>query len=74
MIHHIALTTLFGLPLVVYGGLTTLFLILSTAAVGYLNFRGNHFIPFKWHPVLALTTIVVAIIHGFLGLSIFLGF
>lgn len=74
MIHTIAFTLLFGLPLVVYGGFTTLLLVLFTATVGYLNFKGNHSIPLKWHPVLALTTIIVAIIHGFLGLSVFLGF
>jgi hypothetical protein len=74
MIHTIALTLLFGLPLVVYGGFTTLLLVLFTATIGYLNLKGNHFIPFKWHPVIALITIIVAIIHGLLGLSIFLGF
>jgi len=74
MFHAFALTTFFGLPLVAYGGLTTLVLVIFTATVGFLNFKGIHTIPFKWHPVLALITITVAIIHGFFGLSIFLNF
>lgn len=74
MIHTLALTTLFGLPLVVYGGVTTLLLVISTATIGFLNFKRIFIIPFKWHPILALITITIAIIHGILGLSIFLGF
>lgn len=74
MIHTIALMTVFGLPLVVYGGLFALLLAVFTATVGFLNFRGIRTIPFKWHPRLALLTLIVAIFHGLLGLSIFLGF
>ena len=74
MIQTIALIKFLGLPLVVYGGMTTLLMVLFTATVGFLNFKGISMIPFKWHPVLALTTITVAILHGILGLSIFLGY
>jgi cytochrome b561 len=74
MVQTLALTPFLGLPLVVYGGITTLLLMLFTATVGFLNFKGIHVIPFKWHPRLAVTTITVALIHAVFGLSIFLGF
>ena len=74
MIHSIALTMFLGKPLVMYGGILTFLLLLSTATVGFLNFKGISVIPFKWHPRLALTTIIVAVIHAIFGLSIFFNF
>ena len=74
MIQSIAYTLFFGKPLVMYGGILTFLLMLSTATVGFLNFKGIHIIPFKWHPRLALTTIIVAIIHAAFGLSIYFNF
>ena len=74
MVHNLALFLIFGQPLIVYLGILTLLLVLSTATVGYLNFHGRFIIPFKWHPRLAFTTIAVALIHCTLGLSIFLNF
>ncbi len=74
MIQNIAFTQVFGLPIVAYGGMTTLLLVLFTAIVGFLNYRGITTIPFKWHPILALLTIIFSLVHGIMGLSIFLGF
>ena len=74
MIHNIALTLFLGYPLVMYGGILTLLLLLSTATIGVLNSKGIVTIPFKWHPRLAIATITVALIHGFLGLSIVFNF
>lgn len=74
MIHNIALTLFLGKPLVMYGGIFTLLFLLFTATVGLLNFNGIAIIPFKWHPRLAATTIMVALIHGLLGLSIYFNF
>lgn len=74
MISNIALTELFGKPLIMYGGLLTLFLLLFTATVGALNHKGISIIPFKWHPRLALTTITIALAHALLGLSIYFKF
>lgn len=74
MISRIALTLFLGKPLVMYGGIFTFLLLLSTATIGFLNLKGIRLIPFKWHPRLALTTIIVAIIHAILGLSIWFNF
>lgn len=64
----------FGLPLIVYGGIITFTLLSFTATVGFLNYRGIRMIPFRWHPRLAVLTIIAALLHGLLGLSVFLGF
>lgn len=74
MIHNIALTLFLGKPLVMYGGIATFLLLVFTATVGLLNFKGISVIPFKWHPCLAVTTIIVATFHAILGLSILLNF
>jgi len=57
-----------------YMGILTLFLLLSTATVGALNLKGISIIPFKWHPRLAMATIIMAIIHAIFGLSIYFNF
>jgi hypothetical protein len=74
MIHNLALSLFLGQPLVMYGGIFTFLLLLFTATVGALNFKGIVVIPFKWHPRLAIITIVVAIVHAIFGLSILLNF
>jgi hypothetical protein len=74
MIHNIALTLFLGKPLVMYGGVFTFLLLIFTATVGALNFKGIRIIPFKWHPFLAVITILVAIVHGLFGLSIYFNF
>lgn len=74
MIHNIALILFLGKPLVMYGGILTFLLLLFTATVGFLNFKGISVIPFKWHPRLAILTIIIAIIHAIFGLSILFNF
>lgn len=74
MIHNFALMLFLGKPLVMYGGILTLFLMLTTATVGALNFRGITVVPFRWHPRLAVVTILVAMVHAIFGLSIYFNF
>ncbi|MDO8592678.1 MAG: hypothetical protein Q7R92_02810 [bacterium] len=74
MIHTLAYSLLFGKPLIMYGGLLTFFLLLVTAAVGFLNYRGIRIMPFKWHPWLAAATITAAVIHALFGLSVYFNF
>lgn len=74
MIHKIALTLFLGKPLIMYGGILTFLLLIFTAIVGALTFKGIFIIPFKWHPRLAVATIIVAIIHAFFGFSIYFNF
>ena len=74
MVQSIAYTLFFGKPLIMYGGISAFLLLLSTATVGYLNFKGIYKIPFKWHPRLAIVTIIVVIIHAIFGLSVYFKF
>ena len=67
-----ALYLIFGKPLFAYFGLLTLVSLLFTAAISTLNKKGIRVIPFKWHAVMARVTIVLALIHTFLALSLFL--
>ncbi len=51
-----------------YVGIITLLSFLVTATIGFLNFKGIHKIPFKWHPVMAAISITLAILHGLFGI------
>lgn len=55
-----------------YLGILTLSAFLLTALIGYLNYKGNHRIPFKWHPRMAAMAITLAILHGLLGVLAYL--
>ena len=74
MITNLAFYLILGIPLVGYLGVITFLLILFTATVGALNMKGISVIPFKWHPRLAITTIIFATVHGILGASIIFHF
>lgn len=74
MIHTLALTLFLEKPMVMYGGIFTLLLLLFTATVGALNMKGISVIPLKYHFKLALVTIIIGLIHAFFGLSIFFNF
>jgi hypothetical protein len=74
MISQIAYYSVGGLPVVAYLGMVTLAMLISTAAVGFLNFGGNTRIPFRWHPRLAAITIALAFIHALFAVSIYLKF
>lgn len=74
MIHQLALMTFLGLPLVVYGGLLTLLSFLFTASIGFANFHGYKWIPFKWHPRMVIISFSLALFHMISALSIFLNY
>jgi hypothetical protein len=70
-LRNIALFSIFGKPFMLYFGIFTLLSFLFTATIGFLNYRGIRKIPFKWHPIMAATSITLAIIHGLLGISLY---
>lgn len=74
MIFRLAFYLILGKPLVFYTGILTLLSFLFTALIGWLNYRGNHRIPFRFHPLMALTSITLALFHALLGLSIYFNF
>lgn len=72
MFRNISYFLIFGKPLIMYMGIVTLSSFLFTALIGFLNFHGNHKIPFKWHPKMAAFSITLAVIHGLLGILAYL--
>jgi hypothetical protein len=71
MFQEITYYPIFGKPLIMYLGALTLLMLLTTASVGILIFRGKA-IPFAWHPGLAGTTIALALVHATLGFLAYL--
>jgi len=74
MIAQIAYIQILGKPLVMYGGIVTMLLMLFTATIAVLNSKGIKTIPFKWHPRLAIITITFALIHGIFAMSAYFNF
>ena len=72
MLENITYFLIFGKPLIFYLGIITLSSFLLTASVAVLNRRGITVIPFKWHPRLAALSITLGIVHGTLGLLVYL--
>ena len=73
MLSSIAYFPIFGKPLILYIGITTLSLFIITASIGLMIFRGVR-IPFKLHPTFAIIALAFGIIHGTLALSIYLNY
>jgi NO-binding membrane sensor protein with MHYT domain len=74
MIRNIALIQLFGLPIVVYGGIATLSSFAFTAYIGYTNKSGKGTISYRWHPRMVIVSFILAVIHATFALSLFLNF
>jgi len=73
MINQIALSTIFGLPVVVYGGILTFLAFSFTAYIGLTNHKHtDHHLPFIWHPTMVIISFLFALIHMFFALSIFM--
>jgi hypothetical protein len=67
MFQDITYFLIFGKPLIMYLGILTLLAFLFTASIAVMNLKGIHTIPFKWHPRCAQFAIVLALVHGVLG-------
>ncbi len=74
MISKIAYTIILGKPLIMYFGIFTISFLLLTAIIAFLNLRAINVIPFKWHTRLAVVTIILAICHATLALSLYYHF
>jgi hypothetical protein len=67
MFSEITFYPVFGVPLIIYGGLLTLSCLVLTAAIPLLNAKGIRLIPIRWHMTLAKITILLALMHGLFG-------
>jgi hypothetical protein len=70
-IRSIAFYLIFGKPVIMYLGIITLICFLTTAYLGYQQMKGNNKIPLKYHFMMARISILMALIHGFMGFAIF---
>ena len=52
-----------------YGGIIVLLLMLATATLGAMVLKGK--IQFKYHKAMAISTIIVGLLHGILGMLSF---
>jgi hypothetical protein len=68
MFEEITYYLIFGIPLILYLGILTLLAILFTAAIAVMNKKGIRTIPIHWHPVCAACAILLALVHGLLGI------
>jgi hypothetical protein len=74
VVQNIAYSLILGKPVIMYMGIFTYLSLLSTATIGYLNFKGKTTIPFRWHPRFAVLTITLATLHALMGLSVYFNF
>jgi hypothetical protein len=71
LIHMTFVPILFGLPLYLYFGIVTFIAMITTATLGYLFLKGKFGVKFAWHKYMAITTIILAIIHVTLVISVY---
>jgi uncharacterized membrane protein len=74
MFTNITFYRILGLPLLAWGGIITLILLILTAIVGYLTVKNIKPLPLKFHTKLAMITIILAILHGLLAILAFMKF
>jgi len=72
MLAQIAFYKIIGIPLIVFGGGFTLLLLLIAGAIGTLIMKGKASVSVAWHINLARLALVLGIIHGVVGILLFL--
>jgi hypothetical protein len=68
MLQEITYYLIFGIPFIVYLGVVTIFMFIITALLALLKRRGKIKISINWHYRLAYISIILALIHGLLGI------
>jgi len=71
MLVDIAYFSILGKPLIMYGGIASLLLLLLTAAAPKLSWKGKRLMPYRTHVRLAYVTVALVLFHGLLGLSLY---
>ncbi|MFA6255937.1 MAG: hypothetical protein WC606_02015 [Candidatus Absconditabacterales bacterium] len=73
MVAKLAYILILGKPLTMYLGILTFLAFSTTATLGFLIHKGYR-IPFKIHPTVAAISLLLAVIHGVLGIAIYFNF
>lgn len=71
MLNQISYYPLFGYPFILYLGATALILFLIAMSISTI-FKGKIKSHFKTHRMIAIISIVIALIHGLMGLLAYL--
>ena len=66
---QIAYYQILGKPLILYMGIATYSLFVFAALIPILNQKKIWYIPFVWHTRVAKGAILLATIHGLMGIS-----
>ena len=74
MLSAFALYPILGKPLIMYGGLFSLLLLLLVAIIGTMVLKNKGNVSVHTHVLLARLFILLALLHAVLGLSIFFKF
>jgi dolichyl-phosphate-mannose--protein O-mannosyl transferase len=69
MFQEITYFLIFGIPFIVYLGIVTVIIFIITALLALLKRKGKIKISIEWHYRLAYISIILALIHGILGIS-----
>ena len=69
MFQEVTYYLIFGIPFIVYLGIITILMFIITASIALLRRKGKIKISVYWHYRLAYISIILALIHGFLGIS-----
>jgi hypothetical protein len=72
MLQEISYYPVLERPLILYLGILTLLSLLATATIAVLNVNGVRTIPVRWHRFCAGFTVLLALVHGGLGLLAYL--
>ncbi|MCK6462924.1 MAG: hypothetical protein L6Q29_03865 [Candidatus Pacebacteria bacterium] len=72
MFAQIAYYKIIGVPVLMYFGFLAYFSLLFTASIATMNRRGINKIPFRWHPRMAITTIILTTVHVVLAMLAYL--
>ncbi|OGM01056.1 hypothetical protein A2480_02785 [Candidatus Uhrbacteria bacterium RIFOXYC2_FULL_47_19] len=71
MLIDIAYFSIFGKPLIMYGGIVSLLFLLLTAVASKLTWKGKRLMSYQTHVRLAYLTVALVLLHGSLGLSLY---
>ncbi|MCK5332391.1 hypothetical protein KAJ41_00830 [Candidatus Parcubacteria bacterium] len=72
MLENITYFLIFDKPLIFYLGILTFLSFFIAALIAILNMKGINKIPFKWHPRFAIFSLLLALLHGLLGILAYL--
>ena len=71
MLQSIASFPVLNFPIFSWFGILAFLGFLTAATIAILNQKGTHKIPFYWHPRIAKTSLILALIHAILAASLF---